>query len=131
MGQPVSGKIRGFYSGSRKSNAYILIGQGKGRRGVILGDGGLRYNAEYPVVAPFTPRVSQADQDQGALELVPCVADRTKVSDLQQGALQPPVVGKTSATVASNLLPDDGAQKVRAAGNMHVGVRGIDHCVHR
>jgi PilZ domain len=50
-GQSASGKIPGFYSGSRKSNAYILIGQGKERRVVILGDGGLRFNVEYPVLA--------------------------------------------------------------------------------
>lgn len=34
-----------------KPIAYILVGQGKDRRVVILADGGLRYNAEYPVVA--------------------------------------------------------------------------------
>jgi hypothetical protein len=50
-GQSASGKLPGFYSGSRKSNAYVLIGEGTERRIVILADGGVRYNAEYPVVA--------------------------------------------------------------------------------
>ena len=50
-GQQVSGKISGFYSGSKKSNAYILVGKDNERRVVILAGGQLQYNAEYPRVA--------------------------------------------------------------------------------
>jgi len=50
-GQQVSGKISGFYSGSKTSNAYILVGKANERRVVIFADGELRYNAEYPVIA--------------------------------------------------------------------------------
>ncbi len=46
-----SGKIPGFYSNTKKSNAYILVGKAHERRVVIFADGGLRYNAEYPVIA--------------------------------------------------------------------------------
>jgi len=46
-----SGKIPGFYSSTKKSNAYILVGKANERRVVIFADGGLRYNAEYPVIA--------------------------------------------------------------------------------
>jgi len=50
-GQQVSGKISGFYSGSKKSNAYILVGEANERRVVILAGGQLQYNAEYPRIA--------------------------------------------------------------------------------
>jgi hypothetical protein len=50
-GQQVSGKIPGFYSGSKKSNAYILVGKADERRVVILAGGQLQYNAEYPRIA--------------------------------------------------------------------------------
>jgi hypothetical protein len=50
-GQPVSGRISGFYSGSKKSNAYILVGKDNERRVVILAGGQLQYNAEYPRIA--------------------------------------------------------------------------------
>jgi len=50
-GQQASGKIPGFYSNSKKSNAYILVGKANERRVVILAGGELRYNAEYPVIA--------------------------------------------------------------------------------
>jgi hypothetical protein len=50
-GQPVSGKVSGFYSGSKKSNAYILVGKDNERRVVILAGGQLQYNAEYPRIA--------------------------------------------------------------------------------
>lgn len=50
-GQPVSGRIPGFYSGSKKSNAYLLVGKDNERRVVILAGGQLQYNAEYPRIA--------------------------------------------------------------------------------
>lgn len=50
-GQPVSGRIPGFYSGSKKSNSYILVGKDNERRVVILAGGQLQYNAEYPRIA--------------------------------------------------------------------------------
>lgn len=50
-GQQASGKISGFYSGSKKSNAYVLVGEANQRRVVILAGGQLQYNAEYPRVA--------------------------------------------------------------------------------
>lgn len=50
-GQQASGKISGFYSGSKKSNAYILVGEANQRRVVILAGGQLQYNAEYPRIA--------------------------------------------------------------------------------
>lgn len=50
-GQQVSGKIPGFYSGSKKSNAYILVGEANERRVVVLAGGQLQYNAEYPRIA--------------------------------------------------------------------------------
>lgn len=50
-GQKVIGKIPGFYSGSKKSNAYILVGEANERRVVILAGGQLQYNAEYPRIA--------------------------------------------------------------------------------
>jgi hypothetical protein len=49
--QQPNGKIPGFYSGSKKSNAYILVGKANERHVVIFADGELRYNAEYPVLA--------------------------------------------------------------------------------
>ena len=51
LDQQPTGKISGFYSGSRKSNAYILVGKDNERRVVILAGGQLQYNAEYPRVA--------------------------------------------------------------------------------
>lgn len=50
-GQQASGKIPGFYSGSKKSNAYILVGKANERHVVIFAGGGLGYNAEFPVIA--------------------------------------------------------------------------------
>ena len=50
-GQQASGRIPGFYSGSKKSNAYILVGEANERRVVILAGGQLQYNAEYPRIA--------------------------------------------------------------------------------
>lgn len=50
-GQQVSGKVPGFYAGSKKSNAYILVGKADERRVVILAGGQLQYNAEYPRIA--------------------------------------------------------------------------------
>jgi hypothetical protein len=49
--QQPTGKIPGYYSGSKKSAAYILVGKANERRVVIFADGELRYNAEYPVIA--------------------------------------------------------------------------------
>lgn len=50
-GQQAGGKISGFYSGSKKSNAYILVSEANQRRVVILAGGQLQYNAEYPRIA--------------------------------------------------------------------------------
>lgn len=50
-GQQVRGKIPGFYSGSKESNAYILVGEANERRVVLLAGGQLQYNAEYPRIA--------------------------------------------------------------------------------
>jgi len=49
--QQANGKMPGFYSGAKKSNAYILVGKANERRVVIFAGEGLRYNAEYPVIA--------------------------------------------------------------------------------
>ncbi len=51
LDQQPTGKISGFYSGSKKSSAYILVGKDNERRVVILAGGQLQYNAEYPRVA--------------------------------------------------------------------------------
>lgn len=50
-GLEATGKIPGFYSGSKKSNAYILVGKANERQVVILAGGQLQYNAEYPRIA--------------------------------------------------------------------------------
>ena len=51
VGQQVSGKITGAYSGGGKSSAYILVDHYNARRAVIIAYGQVIYNAEYPVIA--------------------------------------------------------------------------------
>ena len=51
LGQQVSGKITGAYSGAEKSSAYILVDHYNARRVVIMAYGQVSYNAEYPVIA--------------------------------------------------------------------------------
>ena len=51
LGQQASGKILGFYSAFKQSSAYILVGKQNARRVVILADGKLRYDGEFPVIA--------------------------------------------------------------------------------
>ena len=51
LGQQVSGKITGGYSGGGKSSAYVLVDHYNARRAVIMAYGQVIYNAEYPVIA--------------------------------------------------------------------------------
>jgi hypothetical protein len=51
LGQQVSGKIVGVYSGARNSSAYIFVDKNNARRAVIMAYGEASYNAEYPVIA--------------------------------------------------------------------------------